>query len=83
MFPYQGADKQFYDKWVSMNENINLNYDKNVRGVKSICVENNIPCIAIESHNRFHNTYQDWGRDLLHHGPTWNRVTADKFLDLM
>lgn len=80
MYVYDGNDKYFYDKWLAVRDNSRLNYLKNVAGVKHICNENAIPCFTIERKDRFKNHHMDWGRDLLHHGPTWNKEIAEEML---
>lgn len=72
--------RHFYDEWMSVLDNSMLNYEKNRRGIQSVCSENGIPCVIIEDSDRFHNTFSDYGRDLLHHGPSWNKMIADRML---
>ena len=64
----------FYQNWISTDENFFLNFEKNLRGIQSICDEVSVPLVRLDVDDDLQ--YLDKARDLSHHGVLSNRAFA-------
>lgn len=68
----------FYLSWVSVEENLLINFDKNLRGIRSMCNEVSARLITLAVEGDL--LYLDKARDLAHSGVESNRDLAKKAL---
>lgn len=64
----------FYLNWIAINENIMLNFEKNLRGIQSICDEMSVPLVLLDV--EYDLQYLDKARDLSHCGVLSNQAFA-------
>lgn len=70
--------EKFFETWVSIDANAELNYQKNFRAVQTVCSENNVPLLTFSVEKDFEAI--DYGRDLSHYGPVSNKELARKII---
>lgn len=73
----------FIKHWFLNEENAWINQRKNIRAVKQLCAELDIPCIALKAFDFMVGAREDIGyaRDAMHGGPEAHRRIARKILD--
>lgn len=68
----------FYQNWISIDENFFLNFEKNLRGIQSICDEVSVPLVRLDVDDDLQCL--DKARDLSHYGVLSSRDLALKVL---
>ncbi len=74
--------KDTYIQFVTSELNGTLNAEKNIRGVKSICHDDDISCIVFSTSFAEEHVV-DYARDLLHYGIKTNIAIATHVIDLI
>lgn len=77
------SNKDFLTHWFLNEENGQINQRKNIRAIKQLCAELNIPCIVLRAHDFMMGAREDIGyaRDALHGGVIAHELIARKILN--
>lgn len=69
--------------WFLNEENAEINQRKNIRAVKQLCAELNIPCMVYnaEEHMWWSREEIGYARDYMHGGPKIHKILAEKFIN--
>lgn len=71
----------FYESWISIDENMDLNFEKNSRAIASICNEASSRLVMLSAEGDL--KYEDKARDQAHSGVISNLKLAQKALSLI
>lgn len=77
------ANDDFLTHWFLNEDNGQTNQRKNIRAIKHLCLELNIPCIVLKAHDFMMGSRNDIGyaRDALHGGPKAHELITKKILN--
>ena len=80
---YYKEDDIYLKHWFLNDENAKINQRKNVRAIKQLCLELNIPCAIhnAEEHMWWSREEIGYARDYMHGGPKIHKILAEKFVN--
>ena len=73
----------YYKLYLSNDDNLSINQQKNILAIKSLCNTYNIKFVCIDDPFAIENNSIDLSRDLMHKGPATNSKLAQRFLSMM
>lgn len=79
---YFKEDDVYLKHWFINDKNAEINQRKNIRAIKQLCAEANIPCAIYNSEEYMCGSREEIGyaRDYMHGGPKAHKVLAEKFV---
>lgn len=77
------VDDQYLKHWYLHEENAWINQRKNIRAIRQLCADLNIPCTVYnaEEHMWWSREEIGYARDYMHGGPKIHNILAKKFID--